>query len=86
MIKPDCVYLTDKGIKQVVVAIQKCVHMYKAVPSAQKPTLGDPFSSGSQFSNWVESYREVCGFESLKLYSSGKRTASGSEYQRPLKR
>ena len=78
MIRPDCVHLTDKGIRQVISATQKCVHLFKAVPSAQKPTLGDPIPCGTLFSSWIESYREVCGFESFKPYSSRQRTASGS--------
>ena len=43
----------------------------KGESPALKPTLGDPIPSGTLFSNWIESYREVCGFEALKPYSSG---------------
>ena len=35
MLKPDCVHLTEKGVKAVVIAMQKWVHLYKVDP----PTL-----------------------------------------------
>ena len=85
MIRPDCVHLTEKGIKAVVRATQKCVHLLKVVPPAPIPTLGDLIPPGTFFSTWIESYRETCGYEILKPTSSGKRTAPMSGQQREFK-
>ena len=85
MIRPDCVHLTDKGIKAVVRAASKCVHLLKVVPPAPIPALGDPIPSGTNFSTWCESYRETCGFEMLKPTGSGKRPAPSSGQPRSLK-
>ena len=85
MIRPDCVHLTDRGIKAVVRAASKCVHLLKVVPPAPIPALGDPIPSGTNFSTWCESYRETCGFEMLKPTGSGKRPAPSSGQPRSLK-
>ena len=85
MLKPDFVHLTDRGIKAVVIATQKCVHLFKVDPPTLKLSLGDPIPAGTSFSVWVESYRELCGFESLNPHSFRKRSASGQGQQRPSK-
>ena len=85
MLFTDCVHLSDKGLRAVVSATAKCVHLLKVVPSAQIPTLGDPIPAGTVFSVWVETFQELCGFESLKPFKSGKHTSSHSGQQRQLK-
>ena len=80
-----CVHLSDKGMRVVVSATAKCVHLLKVVPSAQIPTMGDRIPLGTVFSVWVKTFRELCGFVTLKPYNSRKRTSSHSGQQRPLK-
>jgi hypothetical protein len=66
MIRPDCEHLTRKGMGLVCRAVKMCVPLYRAVPAVSKPTLGIPIPNGTNFSNWVEHFREVCSFKSLK--------------------
>ena len=56
MINPDCVHLTDKGVNVVRMALQKCVHFYRTLPAASKPTLGASILCRTKFSNWVDQY------------------------------
>ena len=86
MIRPDCEHLTRKGMGLVCRAVKMCVPLYRAVPAMSKPTLGIPIPNGTNFSNWVEHFREVCSFKSLKLSRSRKRNSFGHWYQRPAKR
>ena len=81
MIQSDGVHLTIKGLKAVVVATQKCLHLLKVAPPESKPLAGAPVPAGMLFSGWIKSYREVCGFKELIPHSYQKRTLAGNGQQ-----
>ena len=85
MLKEDCVHLTDKGVQVVRNLIQKCHHFW-TVMDMPKPTLGPSVPCGVNFSRWVETHREYCGFEELKPSGAFKRSQPPISYQKKAKR